>query len=155
VRIVYLALDIPRLSADPWVQVDDPRVPFARLFEPANWSAALGSPGRTLIGCECYCQAVEADTVWTRSDEDLAADCAAALAWPLGMLSDAGAARLVDAIRLPRAYPSVPVAAVAAARAPVDWLGGIVGVEIAQGGAVIEAIEAGEAAAERVLGTER
>ena len=96
---------------------------------------------------ECYCQAEPGDPVWSLPDEALAAACARALADPLGLLDDPGAARLLEVVRLPRAYPVIPVEDVPRAVAPGEWLDGLEGVRVAAGGAVIEAIEAGERAA--------
>jgi protoporphyrinogen oxidase len=152
VCLVYLAIDRDRLTPEPWIQVDDPAVPFARLLEARNWSPGMAPEGRTVVGMECYCDADPADPIWGLDDAGLAAACARALAGPLGLLEDPAEASALDVVRLPRAYPVVPVDEVARAMALPRWLGAIGGLTMAQGGAVIEAIEAGEAAAERVLG---
>ena len=144
VCLVYLALERPSLTEEPWIQVADPRVPFARMAEPRNWSPELAPPGHTSLGLECYCGADPADPVWSLSDAELAARCARALAEPLGLLDDPAAARLLEVVRLPRAYPLVPVPDVARAAGPARWLDGLTGVRVAAGGAVIEAVEAGE-----------
>lgn len=152
VCIVYLALARERLTEEPWIQVDDPRVPFARIFEPANWSPAMAPPGRTVVGLECYCQADEpADPVWGLDDAALAARCAAALADPLGLLDDPGAATAIEVLRLPRAYPVADLGQVDAVRAPALRLSRIGGLHLAPGAAVIEAVEAGERAAAAIL----
>ena len=156
VCIAYLAVDAAtgRLTPEAWIQVDDPRVPFARAFEPVNWSPALAPPGRTVLGLECYCQAEAADPVWGLDDAALARACAAALADPLGWLGDPSAARALEVLRIPRAYPVPDLAQVPAVRAPAVWLDGVEGVHLAPGSAVIEAIEAGERAARAVLAGE-
>lgn len=151
VCIVILAVDRERLSEEPWIQVDAPDVPFSRAFEPGNWSPRMGPDGATAIGLECYCAATAADRVWGLPDAGLAAACARALHEPLGLLDDPGAARLVEVVRLPRAYPVPDLAHLDAIRAPAEWLGGLGGVHLAPGSAVIEAIEAGERAAAEVL----
>jgi protoporphyrinogen oxidase len=151
VCLVYLALPRERLTLEPWIQVDDPRVPFSRLFEPVNWSPELTPSGRTVLGMECYCRAEAGDPVWGLSDEELAARCAAALADPLGWVDDPREASLLEVVRLPRAYPEPDLALVPAVRAPAMWLDGLEGVHLALGSAVIEAIEAGERAAEAIL----
>ncbi len=71
-----------RLTPEAWIQVDDPRVPFARAFEPVNWSPALAPAGRTVLGLECYCQADAADPVWGLEDAALARACAAGARGP-------------------------------------------------------------------------
>jgi phytoene dehydrogenase-like protein len=151
VCIVYLAVDRERLTLEPWIQVDDPRVPFSRVFEPVNWSPALAPPGRTVIGLECYCRAEDGDPVWGLADERLGAWCAASLCDPLGWLDDPAEAALLDVVRLPRAYPEADLEQVPAVRAPALWLNGLGGVHVAPGAAVIEAIEAGEGAAKAIL----
>ena len=151
VCIVYLGLALGRLTPEAWIQVDDPRVPFSRAFEPVNWSPALAPAGRTIVGLECYCQAEAADPVWGRDDMALARACARALADPLGWLDDPAAASPVEVLRLPRAYPVPDIAQIPAVRAPAVWLDGLEGVHLAPGSAVIEAIEAGERAAAAVL----
>jgi hypothetical protein len=147
VCLVQLALPRPSLTPEPWLQVGDALVPFARMAEPRNWSPALAPPGRTALSLECYCQAEPGDPLWSLDDDALARRCAEALRDPLGLLDDPGGARLLDVVRLPRAYPVVAVEEMAAATAPARWLAGVGGLAVAQGGAVVEAIEAGEAAA--------
>ncbi|MGE0025768.1 MAG: NAD(P)/FAD-dependent oxidoreductase [Thermoleophilia bacterium] len=151
VCIVILAVDRERLSEEPWIQVDLPGVPFSRAFEPGNWSPRMSPDGATAIGLECYCTATGADPVWGLPDARLAAACARALHEPLGLLDDPGAARLVEVVRLPRAYPVPDLANLDAIRAPAEWLAALGGVHLAPGSAVIEAIEAGERAAAEVL----
>lgn len=151
VCIVYLALDRERLTPEPWIQVDDPAVPFARMFEPPNWTPGSAPDGRTVVGLECYCRAEPGDPVWSLDDDALARACAGALAEPLGLLDDPAGARLIEVIRLPRAYPEADLAQVPAIRAPALWLSAIEGVHLAPGSAVIEAIEAGERAAAAIL----
>ena len=151
VCIVLLRVAREWVSAEPWIQVDDPGIPFSRAFEPRNWSPALTPAGETVIGLECYCQADDDDPVWGLDDEELAAACARALHRPLGLLDDPGAARLLEVVRLPRAYPVPDIGQIAAVRAPAVWLAALGGIHLAPGAAVIEAIEAGERAAEAIL----
>jgi hypothetical protein len=151
VCLVYLRLPVERLSDEAWIQVADPAVPFARLFEPANWSADLVPGGGTVIGMECYCRAAPDDPVWGLSDEALGRACADALAGPLGPAADPAAAELLEVVRLPAAYPVADIAQVPAARAPAEWLAALGGVHVAPGAAVIEAIESGERAAAAIL----
>ncbi|MGD9571809.1 MAG: NAD(P)/FAD-dependent oxidoreductase [Thermoleophilia bacterium] len=151
VAIVYLVLDRERLTEEPWIQVDDPAVPFARMFEPVNWSPGVAPPGRTVVGLECYCSATVDDPVWSLGDPDLAAACARALADPLGLLDDPAAATLLEVLRIPRAYPLADLGQMAAVRAPALWLAELGGIHLAPGSAVIEAIEGGERAAAAVL----
>jgi protoporphyrinogen oxidase len=151
VCLVYLAMERDRLTEEPWIQVDDPGVPFARLAEMRNWSEDMAPRGRTVLCAECYCRADAADPVWSLGDEELGDACAAALD-ALGLAERPGAARLLEVVRMPRAYPVVPVEEIGRAMGPVRFLAALPGVEVAQGGAVIEAVDAGEAAAARVAG---
>lgn len=155
VCIVYLEIPRERLSDESWIQIDDPRVPFSRLFEPRNWSERLAPAGRTLVGMECYCLADDGDPVWGRDDDDLAAVCANALADPLGLLDDPARTAVVEVLRMPRAYPVPDLGQAGEIRAPAEWLDGLEGVHLAPGAAVVEAIEAGESAAAAVLGAPR
>lgn len=152
VCLVYLALERDRLTEEPWIQVDDPRVPFSRLAEMRNWSPDMAPGGRTVVCAECYCFAHDADPVWSLDDAALASRCAEAMNDPLGLLTDPGDAHLVEVVRFPAAYPMVPVADVPKAQAPWRFLDSLPGVAVAQGGAVIEAIEAGERAVVRLTG---
>ncbi|HJZ60529.1 MAG TPA: FAD-dependent oxidoreductase [Miltoncostaeaceae bacterium] len=147
--LVYLVLDRGPLTPEPWIQVDDPRVPFARMFEVANWSTRLVPDGRTVLGCECY--ADPGSALWSMSDAELAQACAAALRDPLGLLDEPEAARLAEVVRIPRAWPLVALDRLAAARRAAGLLDGLGGLQVAQGGDVVQAIEAGERAAHAVL----
>ena len=151
VCIVYLEIDLPEVGHDAWVQVDDPEVPFARAFEPRNWSTRLSPPGRTMLGLECYCSPEPADPVWGLDDDALAARCAWALSERLGWIDAAERATLMHVVRMPRAYPVPDIAQIDALAAPMRVIEGIAGLHHAPGAAVIEAIEAGERAAARVV----
>jgi phytoene dehydrogenase-like protein len=152
VCIVYLALARERLTEEPWIQVDDPAVPFSRLFEPVNWSPGTAPPGHTVLGMECYCRPEPDDPVWGLDDAALAAACGRALAEPLGLLDDPSSARPLEVLRLPRAYPVPDIAQMEAVRAPALWLAELAGIHLAPGSAVIEAIEGGERAAAAIAG---
>lgn len=153
VCIVYLAIDQPAVSEEAWIQVDDPEVPFARAFEPRNWSEGLSPAGRTMLGLECYCQAEPADPVWALDDQALDRACAAALAGPLGWITTPDRASLIEVVRMPRAYPVPDLGQVPQITAAGQWLSPIQGIHLAPGAAVIEAIEAGERAAAQVMST--
>jgi len=151
VCIVYLEVSPAQPFAEAWVQVDDPSVPFARAFAPANWSPHLVAGDRTVFGLECYCQAEPDDPVWRRDDAALTADCAHALVDTLGWVAPDAHIAPIEVVRLPRAYPLPDLRQVGAVRAPAVWLGGLHGVHHAPGAAVIEAIEGGERAAAAAL----
>lgn len=147
VALVYLLVDRARVTPEPWIQVSDPRVPFARIFEMGNWSEELTPEGRSVLGMECYCQADGDDPVWGLDDAALSAVCGEALIDPLGWLSSSTRVSPIEVVRLPRAYPVPDLAQLSAIVAPARWLAGLEGVHLAPGSAVIEAIEAGERAA--------
>lgn len=151
VALVVLAVDRERVTEEPWIQVDDPRVPFSRAQEPRNWSPRLAPEGRTCLALECYCSAEPDDPVWGLDDDALAQACARALVDPLGWLDDAGEARLLEVVRLPHAYPVPDLAQMDLLMAPMRALDGIEGLHVAPGAAVIEAIEAGERCARAAL----
>jgi hypothetical protein len=116
------------------------------MYEPKNWSARLVPRGRTVVGCECYCSPTPADRWWGLDDAALGRACIEAIAHPLGLLAG-GRAEVVATIRLPRAWTLTDVDHLEAAAAPGRWLSGIDGLRVAQGGDVVLAIAAGEAAA--------
>jgi protoporphyrinogen oxidase len=151
VALVFLAVDRERLSEEAWIQSDDPAVPFARVAEFPNWSPRMAPPGRTVLGLECYGSADPPDAVWSLTDRDLGAACARALVDPLGLLDDPGAARLLEVVRLPRAYPLVDARRQEEAARPARWLAGVEGLHGAQGGTIMTAVEAGERAAAAAL----
>ncbi|HEX8968471.1 MAG TPA: FAD-dependent oxidoreductase [Chloroflexota bacterium] len=66
---VHLELNREQVTSDTWVYVHDPRVSFARLHEPKNWSPALAPAGQTSLVLEVFCEA--GDQVWQTSDEGL------------------------------------------------------------------------------------
>jgi len=146
VCLVVLRVAGGPLTDQAWVQVDDPAVPAARIFEMGNWSPDMAPGDATVIGMECYCDPSPGDPVWGASDADLAARCAAALAGPLGWLDDPGRARVVEVVRMPAAYPSPDLLQLQDVGAGARALQRVRGVALAPGAAVIEAIEAGEAA---------
>lgn len=64
---VHLMLDRPQVSPDTWLYVHDPRVSFARLHEPPNWSSVMAPPGKTSLVLEVFCNV--GDETWQMSDE--------------------------------------------------------------------------------------
>ncbi len=151
VCLVFLAVDGPPLTGEAWVQVDDPRVPFSRVMEVGNWSARMSPEGTAVLGMECYCRPSPDDPVWGLDDAALAARCAQALASPLGWLDDPARVRVLEVLRLPRAYPEPDLAQVPRVAAAAEALRGVRGVHLAPGAEVLTAVEAGEAAAAAAL----
>jgi hypothetical protein len=155
VVIVYLEVGRPGLTDEAWVQVDDPRVPAARIFDTHNWSADLCPGGRTVIGLECYCMATDDDPVWCADDRILAERCAASLAEPLGWIASSEEAALVEVVRLPAGYPLPDLDQADAITAAPILLAEIEGLQMARGSAVIDAIRAGERCASTAVSAAR
>lgn len=152
VALVYLVADRPPVGEDPWVQVSDPRVPFCRIAEFVNWDPGMVPDGRTVLCAEVYGTGADDDPLWSLDDATLASAVAQSLADPLGWVDDPSVFRLLQVVRMPRAYPMVEAWRVnEVTRAPM-WLSSLDGLEIARGGTVVTAIEAGEAAADRAGG---
>ncbi len=66
---IHLMLDRPQVTNDTWLYVHDPRVSFARLHEPRNWSPSLAPEGKTSLVLELFADL--GDAIWQRSDADL------------------------------------------------------------------------------------
>ncbi len=66
---VHLMLNRPQVTNDTWIYVHDPRISFARLHEPRNWSPEMAPDGKTSLVLEFFCDA--GDAVWQRSDSEL------------------------------------------------------------------------------------
>jgi protoporphyrinogen oxidase len=144
--LVYLLVDKDRLTDQAWIQIDDPRAPFARMSEAKNWSHRLVPDGQTVIGCECYCALTSADPAWGLDDTALGQACATALRDPLGLVDEATKITPLEVVRIPRAWSLVEADGLREAAAPYEWLAEIEGLTVAQGGDVIQAIAAGEQA---------
>lgn len=155
VCIVYLEISRPDVTGQAWIQVDDPRVPAARIFEMPNWSRAMCPADRSVLGMECYCTPSEHDRVWSSPDADLSAHCAAALVDPLGWLDHPGQARLIEIVRLPTAYPAPDLAQLDAVNTAPGLLEAVGGLRLARGSAVIDAIRVGEECAAAALAEAR
>lgn len=152
--VVALAVDAPRLTDEPWIQVNDPAVPFSRLAESKNWSARLAPGDRTVVTGEVYCSPDETDPWWPRDDADLAARCREGLVH-LGLLSPGTTVGSLGVLRRPHAWSIVTTDRVEDVTVSLSRLNAIDGLVMAQGGDVVQAIDAGEQAAYRVLGALR
>ena len=140
------------LTPHAWIQCDHPEVPFTRVMETGHWSNAMVTGDATVLGMECYCRPAGDDPVWSLDDAALGDACVAALRAPLGWLGAGRGARLLEVVRLPRAYPLADLAQASALRAAVDAIASVRGVAHAPGSEVIAAVEAGERAARALLG---
>jgi protoporphyrinogen oxidase len=152
VALVYLVADRAPVTDEAWIQVSHPEVPFSRIAEFANWDPGMVPAGRTVLCAEVYGTGHDDDPWWPLDDTALARAVADALADPLGWVDDPSAFRMLRVVRMPRAYPLVEAWRIRdAMRAPM-WLASLDGLELARGGTVVTAIEAGEAAADRAGG---
>lgn len=152
VALVYLVADRPRMTDEAWIQVSHPQVPFSRIAEFANWDPAMVPGGRTVLCAEVYGTGAPDDPWWSLDDPALAAAVAGSLADPLGWVDDPSAFRMLRVVRMPRAYPLVEAWRIGEAMRAPTWLSSLDGLELARGGTVVTAIEAGEAAAHRAGG---
>jgi phytoene dehydrogenase-like protein len=155
VRIVYLEVARPDVTGEAWVQIDDPRVPAARMFEMPNWSRAMCPEDRTVLGMECYCTPAAHDPTWASTDAELGGRCAAVLVDPLGWLTEPVQARTIEVVRLPSGYPAPDLAQLDAMDAAPRLLEGIAGLHLAHGSAVVDAVRAGEECAAAALAAAR
>jgi protoporphyrinogen oxidase len=62
-------LDRPQVTPDTWIYVQDPRIAFARMHEPRNWSDDMAPDGTTSLVLEFFCD--QGDGLWERSDDEL------------------------------------------------------------------------------------
>ena len=68
--IVAVMLDRERVTDQTWTYVPGADIPFSRIHEPTNWSAAMAPRGKTLLVTEHFC--FSGDGTWRARDEDLA-----------------------------------------------------------------------------------
>lgn len=99
---VHLMLSRPSVTQDTWIYVHDPRVSFARLHEPRNWSPALAPANKTSLVLEFFCDA--GDAIWQRTDDELCDLAVRDLAEYLGFIDPGD---VIDAfvVRSRDAYP--------------------------------------------------
>ncbi|MEM6782521.1 MAG: FAD-dependent oxidoreductase [Bacteroidota bacterium] len=105
VRLAILRLDVPRFSSHASLYFPEPSLPFTRLYEPKNRSAAMAPPNRTALVVEVPCS--DDDAWWTLGDDAFVEALQPHLDRALGdriqpLLS-------VHSLRLPHAYPVLEV----------------------------------------------
>lgn len=102
VVLLFVVLDIPRLSHDHWIYIPSQQFGLCRMHEPKNWSAEMAPPEQTGVVLEYFCQ--QGDERWTQPIDSLKQEAMASLV-RMGLLHSADC--LADAVRigLPRAYP--------------------------------------------------
>lgn len=99
--VIAIMLDRARATDQSWIYFPERRIPFGRIHEPTNWSAAMAPEGKTLLVAEQFC--FRGDPTWAASDASLAARAVESLA-ELGLASRR---EVLDAavVRVPNAYP--------------------------------------------------
>jgi protoporphyrinogen oxidase len=68
---LFITLDKPRVSKNQWIYFPDREVPFGRIMEPKNWSAAMAPPDKTSLLIEFFCW--YGDEIWNSVPEGLLA----------------------------------------------------------------------------------
>ena len=99
--IVVVMLKRERATDQTWIYFPGKDIPFGRLHEPTNWSAAMAPPGCTLLVTERFC--FRGDATWNASDAEL-------IETTVRQLEILGFIRRQDArdgmvVRIPAAYP--------------------------------------------------
>ena len=99
--IVAVMLDRPRVTDQTWIYLPEQEIPFGRIHEPTNWSAAMAPAGKTLLVVEHFC--FRGDALWNAVDTPLVANTVTHLE-RLGLIRHD---EVLDSVvvRIPRAYP--------------------------------------------------
>ncbi len=153
--VVALLVDRPQVTDQTWIYFPERKVPFGRLHEPKNWSAAMAPSERTVLVIEYFCFA--GDRTWVTGDGELGEATAAALE-DLGFLRR-GDLLSTKVVRVPRAYPLFDVEYREKLEPVMDCLGRLDNLYVAGRTGTFgylnmdEALESGMKAAEAVLGS--
>jgi protoporphyrinogen oxidase len=152
--IVAVMLERERATDQTWIYFPGKDIPFGRLHEPTNWSAAMAPPGRTLLVTECFC--FRGDATWNASDAEL-------IETTVHHLEKLGFIRQHEVcdgmvVRIPAAYPLFEVGYQERSRILSDYLERFENLQVAGRGGLFryynmdQAIASGLAAAEALLG---
>jgi protoporphyrinogen oxidase len=151
--IVTVMLDRERVTDQTWIYLPEKDIPFGRLHEPTNWSAAMAPPGCSLLVTERFC--FRGDATWNASDAALIDDTALHLE-RLGFLRR-GEVRDGAVVRIPAAYPLFEVGFEERSQVLYDYLARFENLQVAGRGGMFRyynmdhAMASGLAAAEAVL----
>ena len=151
--IVTVMLDRERATDQTWIYFPGKDIPFGRLHEPTNWSAAMAPPGRTLLVTERFC--FRGDATWNASDAEL-------IETTVQHLEKLGFIRRHEAhdgmvVRISAAYPLFDVGYQERSQILCDYLGRFENLQIAGRGGrfryynMDQAIASGLAAAQALL----
>jgi len=151
--IVAVMLARERATDQTWIYFPGKDIPFGRLHEPTNWSAAMAPPGRTLLVAERFC--FRGDAAWNAADAEL-------IDTTVHHLEQLGFIRryeVLDAmvLRIPAAYPLFEVGYQERSQILCDYLARFENLQLAGRGGLFryynmdQAIASGLAAAEAQL----
>ncbi len=151
--IVAVMLERERATDQTWIYFPGKDIPFGRLHEPTNWSAAMAPPGRTLLVTERFC--FRGDATWNAADAELI-DATVHHLEKLGFIRRR---EVLDgmAVRIPAAYPLFEVGYQERGRVLCDYLGRFENLQLAGRGGLFryynmdQAISSGLAAAAALL----
>jgi protoporphyrinogen oxidase len=130
--VVAVSLARDRASDQTWIYFPEKTIPFSRLHEPTNWSAAMAPPGQTLLVTERFC--MRGDDTWSASDAALIENTVFHLI-QLGFFRRDEVRQSV-VVRIPSAYPLFEVGFEAHSRVLRDYLARFENLQIAgRGGA--------------------
>ncbi len=101
VVVLFLVLNVERVSPDHWIYVPSPEIGFCRLHEPKNWSRHMSPPDKTSLVLEYFCQ--EGDSRWNQSGSALAEEAACELE-EIGLLRPEEVMSFT-VVRIRKAYP--------------------------------------------------
>ncbi|MBI3575552.1 MAG: FAD-dependent oxidoreductase [Gammaproteobacteria bacterium] len=151
--IVAVMLSRERATDQTWIYFPEKDIPFGRLHEPTNWSAAMAPPGCTLLVTERFC--FRGDATWNAADAEL-------IETTVAHLERLGFVRRADmcdgaVVRIPAAYPLFEVGCQARTRVLCDYLARFENLQLAGRGGMFRyynmdhAMASGLAAAEAIL----
>lgn len=152
--IVAVMLERERATDQTWIYFPGKDIPFGRLHEPTNWSAAMAPPGHTLLVTERFC--FRGDATWNETDTEL-------IATTVRHLEKLGFIRRHEVcdgmvVRIPAAYPLFEVGYLENSQILSDYLQRFENLQVAGRGGLFryynmdQAIASGLAAAEALLG---
>ena len=155
--IVTVMLRRERATDQTWIYFPGKEVPFGRLHEPTNWSAAMAPPGHTLLATERFC--FRGDATWNATDAEL-------IESTVHHLEQFGFVRRREVcdgmvVRIPAAYPLFEVGYQEHSRVLCDYLARFHNLDLAGRGGLFryynmdQAIASGLDAAEARLARDR
>ncbi|MFH1603660.1 MAG: FAD-dependent oxidoreductase [Pseudomonadota bacterium] len=151
--IVTVMFERERATDQTWIYFPGKDIPFGRLHEPTNWSAAMAPPGCTLLVTERFC--FRGDASWNASDAEL-------IETTVHHLETLGFIRRQEVrdgmvVRIPAAYPLFEVGYQERTQILCDYLGRFDNMQLAGRSGLFryynmdQAIASGLAAAEAQL----